>query len=174
MNMRGVAFAILILIAGSIPAHAKQAPVTRAYGDQYGAVHIIRSDGKETIVPKQRGSTGVDDVQIAPDGQTVGWLIDWPNPERYREWETLPMSLVIWRKGKIVQRFGVDDIFYGWIFWKSAEQIAFNDGPTHGSTPNFELHDIASGRLVERFYNDDTVDPATIPDWVNAIDESPH
>lgn len=170
--MRCTVLTLIFLIAGIVPAHAEQARVVRAYGDHYGAVHIIRSDGKETIISKHRGATGVDDVKIAPDGQTVGWLIDWPNPEKYRSWETLPMTLAIWRKGKIIRMFDVDDIFYGWAFWNSAEQIAYNDGPLHGNTPNFELHDIATGRLIERFYDDDSVDPAKVPAWVNAIDES--
>ncbi len=172
MNMRGVAFAISILIAAMIPAHAKQAPVTRAYGDQYGAVHIIRSDGKETIIPKQRGAAGVDDVKIAPDGQTVGWLVDWPNPDKYREWETLPMTLVVWRKGRVVQRFSAASVFWGWAFWNGSEQVAYNVGGTHGWAGEYDLCDIATGRTIRNMYVDANADFDKLPDWVKAIDES--
>jgi hypothetical protein len=69
--------------------------VTRAYADKAGAVHIVKSSGKEIVVRKERGASGVEDVKVAADGQTVGWLIDWPNPDANRKWELIPGELVI-------------------------------------------------------------------------------
>ncbi len=174
MKSRQLVFLIMMLLAVSFSAAAESAPVTRAYGDQYGAVHIIRSDGKETIIPKQRGTDGVEQVKLAKDGQTVGWIVDWPYFKGDEKLGSLPDALVIWRGGKVVRRLGTEQVFYFWMFWKDGEQVAFHDGPLHGLDPNYELHDVATGRLIQQFLAyDNNGDPAKVPDpdWVEALNQ---
>jgi len=151
------------------PAIAQTASISQAYADKSGSVKIVMSDGKTVLVPKEHGATGADNVRIAPDGRTVGWLATWPNPEPDRSWEVLPSTLIIWRDGEIVHKFQTDLTFYAWSFWKGSAQVAYRTGPMHGPAPNYELHDIATGRLLQHFLDDDNADAAKLPEWVKEL-----
>jgi hypothetical protein len=164
----GTALCFACLAVGTA-AFAQPATVVRAYGDEHGAIHVIYSDRKEKIIPKQRGTVGVEDVKIASDGQTVGWILDWPDPDTNRE---LPGTLVIWRQGKIVRRISPGPgVFYGWCFWQSNSQVGFSFGPTHGPYAGtvYQLRGISTGAVVENFSFDDDTDPAKAPRWVEAV-----
>jgi len=156
-------------------AFAELATVLHAYGDRYGAVHVIYSDHKEKIVKNLRSASGVEDIRVASDAQTVGWLVDWT--EESSGWRTIPGALVIWRDGKVVRKFAPGPtVFWGWTFWKEAEQVAYELGPMHFSNGNFELRDVATGRLIAHCYYNDYdetgSDPGKMPDWAKAVRDS--
>jgi hypothetical protein len=171
--LRTIFYTALCLVSLAVgTAFAEVATVVRAYGDEYGAVHVIYSNGKEKTISKPRGTVGVEDVRVAGDGQTVGWLVLWPDPDELRKWAPLPGTLVIWRKGKIVRRISPGPgVFYAWCFWRGESQVGFSFGPTHGprAGTEYELRNISTGAVVEDFSLEDDTDPAKVPTWVNAV-----
>jgi hypothetical protein len=103
-------FAVLCLASSCSFALAQSGyAVTRAYADGKGLVHIVTADGKDFAILPEKGQDGVGNIKVAPDGVTVGWLVDL--------WESccvsysIPTELVVWRSGRILLR-----IHWGWPF----------------------------------------------------------
>jgi hypothetical protein len=127
MKIRRTLLCVITITVALRAASAQQSKVTRAYADESGAVHVGHDDGKEKIIHKQRGSVGASEVKVASDFQTVGWLVDWPNPEESQAWRTIAGTLVIWRNGKIVRKFQPGPVvFWGWNFWDGGTQVAYS------------------------------------------------
>ncbi len=129
-------------------------------------VHIVNDDGREYIVPKVKDQVDCTAPKIAEDKRTAGWLIDSDNCcTSY----PIPLMLVIYRNGKIIQRFEPGQSIWDWQFVKGGSQIAFWIGPTHGaSTPHFELHNVRGGQLIAEW--DGHVSEAH-PEWVSGLKE---
>jgi len=52
-------------------------------------------------------------------------------------------------------------MIYNWQFRKG--RVAFSSGPTHGDyVPNYELHDVKTGRLVAQWRGKDA---ESVPSW---------
>jgi len=173
MKIRYILLCVITIAAALTVAWAQKAKVTRAYADENGAMHVIYDDGREKIIHKQRDTMGVGDVKIARDGQTVGWIVDWPNPDAPNG-TPIPGTLVIWRNGKVVRKFAPGPVaFWGWNFWDGGTRVAYELGAMHFSNGNYELRDIAAGRLLARYYCNDWdqqhCDPGEMPDWAKAI-----
>ena len=175
MNMNASRSAILLagMVFAWLPAAGQMHPVTQASVDSTGVIHIQTTDGKSLLVPKEHGAAGAADVRIAPDRRTVGWLATYSNPDADRAWEVLPGTLILWRDGAIIHKFQSDQVFRAWRFWQGSSQVAYNTGGLHGPAPNYELHDIATGRLLQQFIYDDAADPKKLPDWVKALQPQP-
>jgi hypothetical protein len=110
---------------------------------------------------QQRGK-----VKVADDGHTRGWLILSPNPAG-----TSPMAtqLRIARDRRIVRTFATEQVFWSWGFESGSKRVAFHTGPTHGEpVSHCELHDIATGKLVESWDGD--LQSATRPKWTKVLD----
>lgn len=140
---------LLFCGAGQAPAakHADVRRVENAYIDGKGSVHIVEEGAKDVPVAKQKDQVGSEQVAIADDKHTVGWLADYENCcTSY----AIPLKLVVWRNGKVVQRLGTGQMIYDWRFWEGAKQAAFCSGTVHGdSGGHCELHDVASGKTLE-------------------------
>jgi len=116
-----------------------------------GAAQITFADGKKTTIPKEQGQAGISEAQIAPDG-TVGWLAEY-NVDGVSY--PIAEALIIWRTGKILRRFGTEQVFYSWTFYAAGKQVAYHDGPLHGETKSHcELHDAQSGRGIAQWDGD--------------------
>ena len=116
-----------------------------------GAAQITQPGGRKTVVPKELGQVGISDAQVAADG-TIGWFVEYKV-----EGVSYPISgkLVIWRDGKILQRFDTEQVFYSWAFAGGSKQVAYHDGPLHGETASHcELHDVATGRVIDKWDGD--------------------
>jgi hypothetical protein len=53
----------------------------QVFADKTGRVHILSSDGQEQVVPGEPDQIGIESEQTAPDGRTVGWLVDYSDPD---------------------------------------------------------------------------------------------
>ena len=128
-------------------------------------VHITLVDGRKFDVAIEPDQIGIKDIKVASDSNTVGWLVLYPNPDG-PHFDSLTGELVIWREGKVRQRFGTDQVFYSWTFFRGGAQVTYHTGPTHGErTSHCELHNVSDGRLVET-WNGDLDGSAQQPDWV--------
>jgi len=111
---------------------------------------IVDSDGKVIIPPPEKGQAGVDFLKIADDKHTAGWLVD----EKIDDGTSYPiaLTLVVYRSGKILHRFGDGMVIANWCFLEGGEQVAFYTNTLHGDlAPHYELHGVASGRLVGKY-----------------------
>ena len=129
-----------------------------------GAARITLRDGRKIIVPKEYGQAGIDDGAVAADG-TAGWLVTYSV-----DGVSYPIAgkLVVWRDGKIVQRFESEQVFYSWAFVAGSKQIAYHDGPLHGEQASHcELHDVATGRVIDKWDGD--LEGAGKPAWTEGL-----
>ena len=107
---------------------------------------------------------GITEARVAADG-TAGWFVEY-NVDGV----SYPISgmLVLWRAGKIVQRFQSEQVFYSWAFYDGGKQVAYHDGPLHGEAASHcELHDVATGRVIDKWDGDLVAD--TKPVWAAGL-----
>jgi hypothetical protein len=123
--------------------------VTRAYVDSDGALHIVGASGHETKPGKDKDQVAFSSPQIALDNQTVGWLAEFPNCcTSY----PIPLSLVIYRNGNVIQRFHDAQMMVSWRFLADGKRVAFCTNTVHGDiAPHCELHDVNTGRQLQVF-----------------------
>src|ERR1700674_47784 len=145
-------FSFLLPAISAAPAQTgKTVTLAKIYTDSAtGRVHIVDSDGKVIIPPPEKGQAGVDFLKIADDKHTAGWLVD----EKIDDGTSYPiaLTLVVYRSGKILHRFGDGMVIANWCFLEGGEQVAFYTNKLHGDlAPHYELHGVASGRLVEKY-----------------------
>lgn len=166
MSMSAATLAITFawLIFGFSPSVAQQ-PGFRVIADKAGRVHILPPSGQEQVVPAEPHQIGIESVQTAQDGQTVGWLVDFADPD-----STSPdaSKLVVFRNGRIIRRFETDQVFWSWAFYAQGKQVAYHVGPTHGEqSSHCELHDAESGRLIVDWNGD--LEDSHRPEWVRVL-----
>lgn len=129
-----------------------------------GVAEITLPDGRKFVVPKETGQVGISEAQLAADG-TAGWFVEYKV-----DGVSYPISgmLVLWRAGKIIQRFQSEQVFYSWAFYAGGKQVAYHDGPLHGETASHcELHDLATGRVIDKWDGD--LDAAGKPAWTAGL-----
>jgi hypothetical protein len=139
-------FNTLLLSAGY-----SQVQAVAVSAGQDGAAQITSANGKKTTIRKEPGQIGVSQAQIAPDG-TVGWLAEFRV-----EGVSYPVAgaLIIWRAGKVIQRFQTGQYFYSWTFCAQGKQVAYHAGPLHTELKSHcELHDVKSGRVLAAWDGD--------------------
>ena len=142
-------FVMIPILCVSCIAAKRVSPITNVSVGADKQIHILYSNGQEFIAPQQADQVDCTSSKIAEDKRTAGWLIDYLNCcTSY----PLPLRLVIYRDGHIIQQFAPGQSIWDWQFLKSGKQVAFWIGPTHGTyTPHFELHDVKSGRLLAQW-----------------------
>jgi len=101
---------------------------------------------------------------LSDDATTVGWLALYPNCcTSY----PIPLALVIYRNGHVLRRFKNSMAIWHWQFEAGGRQVAFEQETVHGHlSVHYELHDIASGRLLADYDGDPRPDA---PDWVRDV-----
>lgn len=116
-----------------------------------GVIHIVDDSGKDTIPPKEKDQVASSDPKISADQQTAGWLVDYENCcTSY----PIPLTLVLYRNGKVVQRIAPGQMIYDWHFWKN-DEVAVSDGPTHNpSGPQNYLYDVRTGKLIQEWHGE--------------------
>jgi hypothetical protein len=148
-----------------------RAYITRYYieepspGSTYetGPLHVLFSDGThvvQNLPPKEKSTQtnivfnqeGFSDVQLAEDRKTIGWT------ETYDNCGTsyaVPLFVVIYRSGKIVQRIHSAQMVWSWMFFDRGKRVAVVWGPTHGpEVGDYMLYDVRTGKLLAEVYGD--------------------
>jgi hypothetical protein len=127
-----------------------QGPITRVYVDDAdGRVHIVARAGKDTVMPREKDQVRCDSPQVAEDGQTAAWLIDYENCcTSY----PIPLTLAIYRSGRIVRRIRPGLMIFDWSFVDGARKIALSSGTVHGMTfRSLSLYDVRTGRRRDQW-----------------------
>ncbi len=158
----------LLLFVGS---QAVAQRVERAFIGQDGLVHVAFRNGSEFIAPREKldmKNAPVDQNQIqvsvqkpivAADGRTVAWIANfWFCCTSY----PIPLRLLVFRDGRILQRFGERAIFR-FVFVKGGAELAYYMDLLHGpSGAQCMLRSVRTGNLLdERHINDGK----PLPSW---------
>ena len=157
---------VLYVYAACLAAHGAFAStaIGRAYVDATGRAHVVYEDGRDTRVPAEKDQVSCDKPAIAPDRRTAGWLVNVPNCcTSY----PVPITLVIYRSGRVIARIGDGMMLYGWKFVDGGRKVAVSSGTVHGMTfVHFTLYEASTGKLLATWdgHEDDTP-----PDWGTGI-----
>jgi len=139
--------------------------IEKIYTSVKGEIHIV-SAGVDQVAPKQTDQVNCTSPQLAQGGRTAGWLV---NSDNCCNSYPIPLSLVIFRYGRVIRRFHPGQSIWDWQFLKNDQKVAFWTGPTHGDiVPHFELHDVDSGRLLAHWDGHLT---QKHPAWVSGLKE---
>jgi hypothetical protein len=155
------------LLAQKVSAHLA---ILRVDSDSRGTVKVITQKDRPTlrkrvfVLPPEPGQVGIDSVEIAADRFTAGWLILYADPDG-----GTPDAgkLVIWRDGHVVRRFTTGQVFWSWCFQDGGRKVAYHVGPTHGSSPHFELRDVQTGDLLAAWKGD--LENRNRPSWTKGL-----
>jgi hypothetical protein len=121
----------LLAFPALVQARSSRNPVAGAYIDSGGALHLVDRSGHDTKPDKQKDQVSFSSPQIADDRQTVGWLAEFPNCcTSY----PIPLTLVIYRDGKIIQQLKPGMMIVGWRFRAGGKQVAFCTNTVHGDS----------------------------------------
>src|ERR1700743_2455410 len=77
-----------------------------------------------------------------------GWTLKSSIPDR--PGETYSFTLVLARRGQIVQRISGDPLVWRWMFWAAGRQVAYESGPLHFDLACV-LADISTGHELARY-----------------------
>lgn len=117
--------------------------------DASGQLHITLEDGRQVLAPKLHDQVAFESPLISPDHQTVGWLVEYPDPS-YAHSQANPIAgaLILYRNGRIVQKFSTGQVFWDWRFQEGGKEVVYSTGPTHGGATECVLRDVVSGRVM--------------------------
>ena len=137
-----------------------------------GRLRLTTTDGATLFAPLDTGGEGESqaafaEARIASDRTTVGWLALYPGCcQSY----PVPLELKLFRDGRVVRALtGAGMPIWHWRFADHGRSVAFVQRPTHGAAPDhYELHDVASGRLLAQFDHDEG-DRTPLPTWTRGL-----
>jgi len=133
--------------------------------DHSGQLQILLASGKQIQAPKLRGQEGFDTPLLSPDHRTAGWLaIYYPDPQN--RGMQIARSLVLYRGGRILQKFATEQTFWDWQFQDGGKRVAYSTGPTHGGAAECVLREVDSGRVIARY---DLHSGASQPAWARTL-----
>ncbi len=130
-----------------------------------GTVHIVHGDGKEAQPPTDKEQVGSSSVSISEDKRAAGWLVDYENCcTSY----PLSLKLMIYRPGKPLRGFNGDGrAIFDWHFVAGGKRVAFYQDFPHGTpVQHYELRDIATSRLIDKWDGDLT---SKSPEWARGL-----
>jgi hypothetical protein len=145
----GFLIAGLLSQPAAMSARGKRGSIVHVYIDSEGALHLVDAAGHDAKASREKDQVAFSSPQIAGDSQTVGWLAEFPNCcTSY----PIPLTLVIYRDGKIIQQLKPGMMIVDWRFWAEGKQVAFCTNTVHGDfAPRCELRDVKSANLLEQF-----------------------
>jgi hypothetical protein len=148
-----------------LAAQAQPATVERSMVGRDDRMHIAYSDGKLLRIAKEEGQMTCSSPMVAADKRTVGWLVDY---EYCCTSYPIPLMLVIFRSGKIVERLLPGMAIEAWSFWAGGKQVAFKTNTLHGDlAPYYQLRDIETHAVVGQWEGHLT---ASAPEWARSLE----
>jgi len=154
-------------------------------GYETGPLHVIYSDGAHVIqeLPPLQKSTakvtvfntvGFSQAQLAADRQTLGWTVQ---VENCCTSYSIPLSVVLFRSGRVVRTLGNGHMVWNWMFLQDGKQVAVVTGFPHGpEVGDYELYDVATGKLLAEVSGDEEIQglKPDAPEWARSLEERLH
>jgi hypothetical protein len=139
--------------------------ITRAYvNPDSGRIHILYPNSKDQEISPETNQVSADPPVVAPDHETVGWTVEVPNCcTSY----AIPITLVLFKCGKIVQRIADGMMVYKWSFVDNGQKVAVSSGTVHGMQGvHLSLYDASTGKRLRTWDGDETDTP---PQWGSSV-----
>jgi hypothetical protein len=166
-------FLVLVAVVCASPTGASAqvksesaAVVEKVEQDPNGTLHIVYSDRSRITPPRERtwgqerGSRSYSDAAVASDKQTVGWLVNYQNCCTSYD---IPLTLMIFRSGKVIRRVGDGMMIADWYFLAGGKEVVYHAGTVHGDDAGHSARvDIATGKVLATYHG--TPDERS-PDW---------
>lgn len=157
----------LVALPAFAATHYRAADVTPD-----GRLRLTTTEGRTVWAPRdmqgeEQPQAAFEQARIAPDHATVGWLALYPSCcQSY----PIPLALALYRDGRVLRTLtGAGMPIWHWRFVDRGRSVAFVQRPTHGASPDhYELHDVASGRLLAECDHADD-DRAPLPEWARGM-----
>jgi hypothetical protein len=117
-------------------------------------------------------SVGAEQTAVAPDHQSVGWLVRfYLSPTSYPR----PLKLVILTDGRLFIISGSDGPIGFWSFQDGGRRVAlYRVSPSGPTGLRYELWDVGSGERIADFgfarVSGQLIARAPQPEWVKALD----
>ena len=143
-----VLFAVMVSMAAAPGAVAQYYRGATLAPDQ--ATLVLHTERGDVDAPRTEvDQQGFDAPHVSADGRSAGWLVLEANCcTSY----PLPTSVVVFREGKFVRRFGEGMAIWAWAFAAHGQAVAYRQRAPHGiSTIAYTLRNIADGRLLDEF-----------------------
>lgn len=159
----------VILWLGQVGAGAAADIYVETAIDPSGQLHITTKRRREIVPKKEADQVRFEQAQISPDGRAVGWLALYPDCcGSY----PIPMKLVVLVNGAHRTFTGSGLPIWKWCFWAGGKQVAFEQETVHGGAAvHYELRDVETGELDDKFDPDANPDSVTKPPrWVVTLD----
>jgi hypothetical protein len=137
--------------------------------DSAGRLQIELDSGSVIKPATSNGQVAFGDPAIAPNHQTVGWLVMYPYPsppDANYVHEPIAGALALYRLGHIMHMFRTEQVFWDWQFQGGGKRVAYSTGPTHGGAAECVLRDVESGKKVARWWVLDGGEP---PAWARSV-----
>jgi len=130
-----------------------------------GLVSIVQSDGKLVQPSKEKEQVGGRSPMFSDDRKAVGWLVD---SDFCCTSYPIQLMLVVYTPGKPLRHFTGDGrAIFRWGFVDGGKRVAFYQDFLHGTPgPHYELHDVESERLIEKWDGDLT---PRAPAWTRGL-----
>jgi hypothetical protein len=162
---------LLVAAVGVVSIAAATASRYRAVSvDSAGRLHIVLDSGGEVLPPKAKGQVSFGNPAISPDERTVGWLVLYAMPAppgaQDRQSDPIAGALVLYRSGRVIQRFRTEQTFWDWQFQDAGRRVAYCTGPTHGGAAECVLREVESGRIVAAWLVKGNGEP---PAWARTL-----
>jgi len=164
---------ILYFATASSLAFAGPGPaVTKAELDSKGWLHILTADSRDHTIKPEKWQAGgsFEEIKIATDGKTVGWLADQmltPFEGGTNYSYPVAFELNIWRDGRVFRRFS-ESAIQNWIFLNGGNEAAFHLAPPHGQEfYECTLFDLSTGEKLAHWALDRK--DYVVPDWAKQL-----
>lgn len=102
---------LLLFVAVLDVSILAQETVLRVYEDSGHRTHVVYKNGQVALVAAGVGQVGIDSIRISRSGHTAGWLVLYSDADSGRPDAGV---LVLWRSGKVIRRFHVEQTFWSW------------------------------------------------------------
>lgn len=170
MSTRALGIAIIVLGLASAASAAETYIGTGI--DPSGQLYILTKRHREITPRKDPKQVGFARAEISPDGRSVGWLALYPNSETDYP---IPLKLVTYTDGEERTFSGTGLPIKRWCFEAEGKQVAFEQETVRGGIDShYELRDIATGELVEKYDPDPNAEMAAKPPrWVADVNSKP-
>jgi hypothetical protein len=148
-----------------IPATGSASSVAGFFIEGTKTLHIVHGDGSVVDVPATQDAAGLSATRIAGDGSAMGWLVE---SDGCCQSYPLALGLRVYPRGKPTREFvGDGRAIFGWNFRAAGKQVAFFQSYPHGDLrTHYELRDVESGRLIDRW---DDSDKRKAPAWMTGL-----
>ena len=170
-SMRKLLAIFCLALSCSLAFAANGPTITKAITDGKGVLHILSADGRDHTIRLMKWQSGFGDVQIAPDGKTVGWLVEHmltPLEGGTSYSYAVAPELQIWRGGRVILRSGLGLGIQKWMFLKDGNEVAFHRAPPHGQEfYECTLLDVNTGKELAHWSLDRK--DYVVPDWAKPL-----